>query len=354
MKMRVILDSDDVLFPCNQRAVELLNEKEGTDFSINDISKWGMLGNDLDKRLAYFKDPEFIRNLEPYWNARMFVTELAKCAEIFVATSVDPFCAGERVNSIIHHFPEINPENILIGNRKDLLQADVLLDDGIHNLTHAQVKYPVLFRRPWNQDVTGILAISNYYEFLQFMQMLQVSEKISGDVKVIAIVGPSGSGKTEVLNELAKTEEFVPVKTYTTRKSDIRHAKNYHFVEKDRFFEMEDQFFEVSTYAGAHFALSVDDIYKIVDGGKKAVLMLDINGAIALKRVFGKECMTIYLKKSKRECIEAILNRKLSLEETVSRIDCLEAEMRNEEFCDQSIENFSVKQVIREIKERTL
>ena len=145
MKMRVILDSDDVLFPCNEVAVDHLNKAEGTAYTLNDIKRWGFLGNKLDKRLSYFKDPSFIRNLQPYWNAQMFVAELAKMAEIFVATSVDPFCAGERVNSIIRHFPEINPENILIGNRKDLLQADVLLDDGVHNLTHSQAKYPVLY-----------------------------------------------------------------------------------------------------------------------------------------------------------------------------------------------------------------
>ena len=131
MKMRVILDSDDVLFPCNEVAVDHLNKAEGTAYTLNDIKKWGFLGNKLDKRLSYFKDPSFIRNLQPYWNAQMFVAELAKMAEIFVATSVDPFCAGERVNSIIRHFPEINPENILIGNRKELKEAEVISRQGI-------------------------------------------------------------------------------------------------------------------------------------------------------------------------------------------------------------------------------
>ena len=131
MKMRVILDSDDVLFPCNEVAVDHLNKAEGTAYTLNDIKRWGFLGNKLDKRLSYFKDPSFIRNLQPYWNAQMFVAELAKMAEIFVATSVDPFCAGERVNSIIRHFPEINPENILIGNRKELKEAEVISRQGI-------------------------------------------------------------------------------------------------------------------------------------------------------------------------------------------------------------------------------
>ena len=354
MKMRVILDSDDVLFPCNEVAVDHLNKAEGTAYTLNDIKKWGFLGNKLDKRLSYFKDPSFIRNLQPYWNAQMFVAELAKMAEIFVATSVDPFCAGERVNSIIRHFPEINPENILIGNRKDLLQADVLLDDGVHNLTHSQAKYPVLYRRPWNEDTTGVLAVSNYYEFLQFVRMIQNKEETAEKPKIVAIVGPSGSGKTEVLSELGNHYGFIPVRTYTTRQPDIRHAKNYHFIDKEEFEEMTDTFFETSTDAGEWFGLNANDIYQIINAGKIAVLMLDVNGAIALKRAFGKECLTVYLKRNKRDCISAILSRNLPLEETVSRIDSLDAEMKNEEFCDICIENNRVSNVIAKIKEETL
>lgn len=37
MKMRVILDSDDVLFPCNEVAVDHLNKAEGTAYTLNDI-----------------------------------------------------------------------------------------------------------------------------------------------------------------------------------------------------------------------------------------------------------------------------------------------------------------------------
>ena len=53
MKMRVILDSDDVLFPCNEVAVDHLNKAEGTAYTLNDIKRWGFLGNKLDKRLSF-------------------------------------------------------------------------------------------------------------------------------------------------------------------------------------------------------------------------------------------------------------------------------------------------------------
>lgn len=69
-------------------------------------------------------------------------------AEVVIATNVPPVCAGARVNAIIKHFPEIIPSNILIGARKDLLVADMMLDDTSQNLEQANVDYPVLYRQP--------------------------------------------------------------------------------------------------------------------------------------------------------------------------------------------------------------
>ena len=102
-----------------------------------------MTGGLIDERLKYFNDPDFISSLRPINGAQEFVKKLSTIAEILISTDVKPQCAGSRFYSIIRDFPEIPPKNIIIGGRKDLLVADMSLDDGIHNLENSRVDYPV-------------------------------------------------------------------------------------------------------------------------------------------------------------------------------------------------------------------
>ena len=140
---KVVVDCDDVLFDCNGYAVTKLNREKEYAYKKEDITAWGELGCGLDERLIYFRDPVFVRDMPVLPKAREFIQALSRRAEIFIATSVAAECAGERVSSIIRNFPEINPENILIGTRKDMLKADMLLDDCPDHIRSAEVTYPV-------------------------------------------------------------------------------------------------------------------------------------------------------------------------------------------------------------------
>lgn len=353
MKSKIILDCDDVLYPCNQKAVELLNEEKGTKFTIDHIWKWGIMDSDLDERLKFFKDPSFIRELPPCEGARRFIRALSRMGEIFVATSVAPACAGERVTSILKYFPEIPPENILIGSRKDMLHGDILLDDAMHNIVNSRIQYPVLFRQPWNRRESGALAVSTYDEFLSFVQMIQRKDtEIHPGAAVFVLVGPSGSGKTDILKALVAEEGFEAVRTYTTAVSKA-NAENYCFLKSYQFDQMnqEGAFFETSSYAGYQYGLAKKSIDQLIDQGKTAVLMLDINGAIALKRVYGSACVTAFVSRPKRDCIKSVLERKLDAEEALDRIESLDSEFKNKEFCDLMINGSNVEAAVEKIKE---
>ena len=353
MKSKIILDCDDVLYPCNQKAVELLNEEKGTKFTIDHIWKWGIMDSDLDERLKFFKDPSFIRELPPCEGARRFIRALSRMGEIFVATSVAPACAGERVTSILKYFPEIPPENILIGSRKDMLHGDILLDDAMHNIANSRIQYPVLFRQPWNRRESGALAVSTYDEFLSFVQMIQRKDtEIHPGAAVFVLVGPSGSGKTDILKALVAEEGFEAVRTYTTAVSKA-NAENYCFLKSYQFDQMnqEGAFFETSSYAGYQYGLAKKSIDQLIDQGKTAVLMLDINGAIALKRVYGSACVTAFVSRPKRDCIKSVLERKLDAEEALDRIESLDSEFKNKEFCDLMINGSNVEAAVEKIKE---
>lgn len=232
-------------------------------------------------------------------------------------------------------------ENILIGTRKDLLHADVILDDGYHNLNNSNVRYPVLFRRPWNNSITGICAVSTYGEFLTLVDLLKKGTDLSGEKKIVALVGPSGSGKSAITNQLInETDGFTPVKTYTTR--GYRNSSDrYHYTDKEDFLQKKEEgfFFETSSYQGEYYGTHAGDIFSIIQSGNIAVMVLDINGAIALKRAYKDSVLTVFVKRDKEACIRSILERNTSRDDTVRRLVSLEAEFTNEELCDVTITN---------------
>ena len=344
-RFSVILDCDDVLFQCNEYALKKLNEETGSSYQMEDIREWGIgaVLSGIDERLKFFSNPRFVNSQPPIEGAREFVSALSKKAEILVATSVPASCAGARVNSILRTFPEIRMENILIGNRKDALQADMLLDDAVHHIKASRATYPVLFRRPWNEDYTSGISVSTYAEFLALVDLiLQTPGEMSmaDGPKVVCLVGPSGSGKTYLSNRLIRNGLCSRVISTTTRaRRENEPETAYRFVSRETFLEMEKagRFFETAAYMGERYGSSRDDVDAILASGDNAIAVLDINGALAMKAAYREKAVLVFVNRQKADCIRSILQRGLPLEESVKRIDSLDAEFRNRELCDITV-----------------
>lgn len=331
---KIILDCDDVLYDSSQAALDVLNRRYATKHTLQEITQWGLLGNILDERLDYFKQPQFIDDLPLYPGAKKFVHELSLKAEVLIATNVPPVCAGARVNAIIRDFPEIKPSNILIGARKDLLVADMMLDDTAQNLEQANVEYPVLFRQPWNYGKTGLFSVSSYHEFLTLVDMVRSGLYMNqeSEYDAIVLVGPSGSGKKELAEKLiSKNPKIQRVSSYTTKNSGL----NYHHVTTPEFEAMRSEFFETSSYMGHLYGTKEEDIREAMDIGKIPLLIMDINGMIAMKAKF--KTLAVYVHADRETCIRDLLSRELPIEELVQRLAALDLEMRNEQFCDITV-----------------
>lgn len=173
-KMSVALDVDDLLLECIPYAIKLSNEKYHITppISIHEVDRWGHLGSRADVIFEYFKDPKFYEDQPVIPGAKEFVRKLTQIAEVFISTSIPPEFMGIRAKRIMEEFPEIPVENIYMGSRKDKINVDVLFDDGMHNVFKSNAKYPILMRRPWNQDATGMLAVNNYDEFLKLLEVI--------------------------------------------------------------------------------------------------------------------------------------------------------------------------------------
>ncbi len=347
-RMSTALDVDDLLMECVPYAIRLANEKYkfNPPITIYEVDRWGKLGTRADVIFEFFDDPEFFKTQPVIAGAKEFVKKLSKMTEVFICTSIVPKFMGIRAQRIMEEFPEIPPEHIYMGSRKDKLNVDILFDDGMHNVFNSNAAYPILMRKPWNQSATGMLAVNTYDEFLKLVEVITTSysrlEDSANVPEIVVLVGPSGSGKTAVAKKLLeKKSVFEKLMSYTTM-GNVNDKENnwYNYITRDEFFNMmqREEFFESSMYAGDGYGSKIEDVKKIIEGGKIVLAVMDICGAMSLKTNFDN-VVTIYLKKDTRELLSSILDKKCTNEDKVNRIISIDDERRNEEICDYAIEN---------------
>ena len=359
-RLSTALDIDDVLMECVPYAIRLANEKYQFDppLTIYEVDRWGELGTRADVIFEFFRDPEFFKNQPVIKGAREFVKKLSQLTEVFVSTSVYPEFMSIRAQRIMEEFPEIHPDHIYMGSRKDKIDVDILFDDGMHNVVRSNAAYPILMRRPWNQDATGILAVNTYDEFLKLVEVIsdsyssQARRTIDDQPEIVVLVGPSGSGKTEIAKRLMKkSKRFEKLISYTTDATvGLQGGEWYHYISLEAFRDMQEkgELFESTMYAGHCYGSRKQDVERILADGKNVLTVMDICGAMSLKTHFSN-VTTVYIQRRKRDLVAAVLEKNLSNQEKTSRLLALDSETKNAGICDYVVPVETYDQAAKEI-----
>lgn len=335
LRPKIGLDWDDVTAPFNSLAIAMANEKYAFDppLALAEIDSWANTGRASVIREFYMAEELYGRQEVPEKNKRA-IRRLFEMADVYFITAVYPQFMGIRARQILEAFPEFPPENIILGNAKNLVQFDIILDDAIHNVLDSPATYPVLMRKPWNWKMTGLLSVNTMTEFVSMVkQIIHASQSKSIRLErpgVLALVGPSGSGKTETAQRLCEDVRFASPKTYCTKES----SKHRYLAEHD--FDRQ-KFFEKTMYAGVKYGTKKEDIQAVLDAGRFAVMPLDMCGAIAMKRHF--PTAIIYVSRDKEHLIRDIIEEDFPVEEKTLRILAIDAEKRNREICDYVVDN---------------
>ena len=347
-RLSVALDIDDLLMECTSYAMTLANEKYQFDppITIYEKERWGKLGTRADVIFSFFNDPEFYRTQPVYEGAKEFVRRLTQMTEVFICTAVPPQFMGIRAQRIMEEFPEISADHIYMGSRKDNIHTDILFDDALHNILTSNAKHPILMRRPWNQEATGMLAVNNYDEFLKLVEVIAESHSAiphalnPEDPDIVVLVGPSCSGKSKIATRfLADHPNFEKLPSYTTKDPTALVPNQwYTYVSLENFRSMCDsgELLTSTMYAGQGYGSKRCDIEKILESGKRVMTTMDICGAMALKTYF-KNVTTIYIKREKKALMASILQKNSSIEDKVNRLASIDYELQNAALCDHII-----------------
>ena len=360
-RLSTALDVDDLLMECTAYAIRLANEKYRFDppMTIYEKEKWGKLGTRADSIYPYFSDAEFYRTQPVYPGAKEFVRKLSQMTEVYICTAVPPEFMGIRAQRIREEFPEIPADHIYMGARKDKIHVDILFDDAMHNILNSSAKYPIVMRRPWNQEATGMLAVNNYDEFLKLVEVIAESYSITAqnseqdDPNIVVLVGPSGSGKSKIASRLlSRTDKLEKLVSYTTNDpTAVERNEWYNYVSLETFRQMCDsgEMFQSTMYAGHGYGSRKGDVEKILAQGKRVLTTMDICGAMSLKTHF-KNVTTIYIKRNKKALMASILRKNSSIEDKVNRLTAIEYEQQNAELCDYVVRFDTYDEAVDQIR----
>ena len=74
-KLKVGIDVDDILFSCDQYAIDLANKEYGIEppLSIEELDSWGKTGKRTDIIFDYFQKPDFFESQPLIAGAKDFI-----------------------------------------------------------------------------------------------------------------------------------------------------------------------------------------------------------------------------------------------------------------------------------------
>lgn len=122
--------------------------------------------------------------------------------------------------------------------------------------------------------------------------------------KIFIISGSSGSGKTTLLKRLVLQSEFsgnlIKIITATTRapRGPEKDGRDYYFLSRDEFQKRlhSGEFVESQEIYNDYYATPKKDLLKLIKSGLDALLCIDVQGALALKRLFPDDAVLIFIK----------------------------------------------------------
>ncbi|RHR74106.1 guanylate kinase [Odoribacter sp. AF15-53] len=174
--------------------------------------------------------------------------------------------------------------------------------------------------------------------------------------RVVIFSAPSGSGKSTIVNYLLAKDlglEFSVSATCRAPRGEERHGKEYYFftadefkqrIEKDDFLEWEE------VYPGCFYGTLKSELERIWKAGHAVVFDVDVVGGVNIKKIFGEQALSIFVK---APSVEALRQRLIgrgtdSMEKIEQRVAKAEYELTFADKFDVVIVNDNLETALAE------
>lgn len=176
--LTILCDADDTIENLSIHWLEELNTKYNKSVCKKDIKSWDItkaypdLTSDMVLEPLYRED--FWDKITPIDGSQYYLEKMITDGhEVYIVTASNIETSEAKTAKLISMFPFIRREQIIFTQNKQLVDGDVLIDDGVHNLINGQYK-KFLFNQPGNADFD-----ERHYGITRVYSWKEVYEKIS-------------------------------------------------------------------------------------------------------------------------------------------------------------------------------
>lgn len=161
---------------------------------------------------------------------------------------------------------------------------------------------------------------------------------------MVIISGPSGAGKNTVtnlvLNKNSSLEETISCTTRASRGGN--DSANYYFIKENNFKEKikNNEFIEWAKVHDFFYGTLKSELSRISLKNKIPILVIDVQGALNIKKIFPKALLIFIQPASIEKMVERIKNRALISEKEIHmRLMTAQKELEMTKYYDHIIEN---------------
>lgn len=180
--------------------------------------------------------------------------------------------------------------------------------------------------------------------------------------KVIILVAPSGGGKTTIARRLFKDFDelkfSVSATTRPPRKGEV-DGKHYYFLSNDVFDQKiaRKEFLEWEEfYGGKKYGTLRSEVDKKLNSGYFVVLDIEVKGAVNIKRIYGDESLSLFIKPPSVEVLkQRLIDRGTEDDDMLAlRLERAKKELTYADQFDQVIINDDLDSAYQQVKEAVI
>ena len=176
--------------------------------------------------------------------------------------------------------------------------------------------------------------------------------------KVIVFTAPSGAGKTTIVHRMLNSESrlvFSVSATTRPQRDYETHGKDYHFLTAEdfknkinagAFIEWEE------VYPGIFYGTLAEEVSRLAEDGKTVVFDIDVHGAMNIKKKYGDNALTIFVRPPDLNVLrQRLMARKSESDDTLTkRLERAGYEMGFEHQFDYIVVNAGLETAVIETR----